>query len=182
MRKLLATAIIALFVIPSVAQEVPMDYSYCGYQRSESPIPSAEVVVFVQPTAGDNSPQIQAAIDWVSNQKPDKQTGLRGAVLMAEGTYELHEPLRIRTSGVVLRGSGRDKTILCKKGYDRGALLYIEGTRDIIIRDTLDVEDVLPGSLSIHVQGNSVALKPNARLAIWRPSTQTYGLLGLASR
>ena len=97
-----------------------MDYSYCGYHRSEMPIPSAKVVVYVEPTVGDNAQLIQRAIDYVSLQKPDRQTGLRGAVLLAEGTYEVNEPLRIRTSGVVLRGSGREKTILRKTGYDRG--------------------------------------------------------------
>ena len=91
-----------------------MDYSYCGYHRSEMPIPSAKVVVYVQPSGNDDAAQLQAAIDYVSQQKADKLTGLRGAVLLGEGTFSLSEPLRIRTSGVVLRGSGREKTILRK--------------------------------------------------------------------
>ena len=110
---------------PAGAQTVPMDYSYCGYHRSEQPIPSAQVVTCVQPSGEDDAALLQAAIDYVSQQKPDKQTGLRGAVLLSEGTYTLSEPLRIHTSGVVLRGSGRDKTVLRKTGYDRGALIYI---------------------------------------------------------
>ncbi len=161
----------ALVVIPSVAQEVPMDYSYCGYHRSEKPIPSAKVAVYVQPQKGDNAQQIQAAINYVSQQKLDKQTGLRGAVLLAEGTYELSEPLRIRTSGVVLRGCGRDKSVLRKMGYDRGALIYIEGTRGLRTSDTLDIADVSPGSLVCAVQGKQVRLKEGSRLMIWRPST-----------
>ena len=128
-----------------------MDYSYCGYHRSEVPIPSVKVAAYVVSRPGDNAQQLQAAIDWVSNQKPDKQTGLRGAVLLAEGTYDISEPLRIRTSGVVLRGCGRDKTVLRKTGYDRGALLYIEGERRMVAKDTLDVADVKPGSQSITV-------------------------------
>ena len=86
---------------PVRAQEVPMDYSYCGYHRSEQAIPSVKVATYVQPSGAEDAANIQAAIDWVSRQKPDKQTGLRGAVLLGEGTFTLSEPLRIRTSGVV---------------------------------------------------------------------------------
>ena len=159
---------------PAGAQTVPMDYSYCGYHRSEQPIPSAQVVTCVQPSGEDDAALLQAAIDYVSQQKPDKQTGLRGAVLLSEGTYTLSEPLRIHTSGVVLRGSGRDKTVLRKTGYDRGALIYIEGTHDIIAKDTFDVADVKAGSMTCQVQGGSSALKSGTRICIYRPSTTEW--------
>ena len=174
MRRHILVVLTTLFVIPSVAQEVPMDYSYCGYQRSEQPIPSVKVATYVQPSSTDDAANIQAAIDWVSSQKPDKLTGIRGAVLLAEGTFTLSEPLRIRTSGVVLRGSGRDKTILRKTGYDRGALIYIEGTRAISVKDTFTVSDTNPGAMACSLQGGSSALKPGTRLAIIRPSTQEW--------
>lgn len=161
-------------IIPSVSQEVPMDYSYCGYHRSEVPIPSVKVTAYVVPRPGDNAQQLQAAIDWVSNQKPDRQTGLRGAVLLAEGTYDISEPLRIRTSGVVLRGCGRDKTVLRKTGYDRGALLYIEGERLMVAKDTLDVADVKPGSLSLTMSSPLPAVSSGTRICIWRPSTKEW--------
>ena len=151
-----------------------MDYSYCGYHRSEVPIPSVKVAAYVVPRPGDNAQQLQAAIDWVSNQKPDRHTGLRGAVLLAEGTYDISEPLRIRTSGVVLRGCGRDKTVLRKTGYDRGALLYIEGERLMVAKDTLDVADVKPGSLSLTMSSPLPAVSSGTRICIWRPSTKEW--------
>ncbi len=123
---------------------------------------------------GDNAQLLQEAIDYVSRQKLDRESGLRGAVLLSEGTYELSEPLRIRTSGVVLRGSGRNRTILRKTGYDRGALLYIEGTNDIIAKDTFNVADTKAGSLVCVAQDECPTLKPGCRLAIWRPSTQEW--------
>ena len=113
--------------------------------------------------------------------KPDHQTGLRGAVLLAEGTYELSSPLRIRTSGVVLRGSGREKTILHKIGYDRGALLYIEGTHDILVKDTFNVSDAKAGEISITVQGAFAALEqsaPHGYLSSFYPGMdRVFGLL-----
>jgi len=169
-------------MIPSVAQQLPMDYSYCGYHRSEMAIPSAKVATYVTPSGGDDAATLQAAIDWLSQQKADKQTGLRGAILLGEGTFTLSEPLRIRTSGIVLRGSGRDKTLLRKTGYDRGALVYIEGRHDIRALDTLDVADAPAGSLNVTMLGSSPALKAGARIAIWRPSLQEWiGHLGCQS-
>ena len=192
-RHLFALSVLLTTIIPSVAQEVPMDYSYCGYHRSEMPIPSAKVVVYAQPSGNDDAAQLQAAIDYVSQQKADKLTGLRGAVLLGEGTFSLSEPLRIRTSGVVLRGSGREKTILRKMGYDRGALIYIEGSHAINVIDTLNIADSKVGAFMVSVQGGSLtkdqsvalqsaALKQGSRLTIWRPSTQEWiDHLGCAS-
>ena len=182
MRRLLLSLFVAFtLLIPSAAQEVPMDYSYCGYHRSEQPIPAVKAVTYVTPSGQDDAARIQAAIDWVSQQKSDKQTGFRGAVLLGEGTFTISEPLRIRTSGIVLRGSGRDKTILRKTGYDRGAAIYIEGTRDLIIRDTLSISDVQPGSLTISI-ANSQKLTAKSRITICRPSTQEWiDYLGCAS-
>ena len=170
---ILVGLVILVPLIPSAAQTLPMDYSYCGYHRSEQPIPAAKVVDYVLPS-NDDAAAIQAAIDYVSRLKPDKQTGLRGAVLLGEGVFTLNEPLYIRTSGVVLRGSGRDKTILRKTGYDRGAIIYIEGTPDILVKDTFNVTDANAGSLTLGVKGSSAALKANSRLLIWRPSTQEW--------
>ena len=193
-RHLFALSVLLTTIIPSVAQEVPMDYSYCGYHRSEMPIPSAKVVVYVQPSGDDDAAQLQAAIDYVSQQKADKLMGLRGAVLLDEGTYSLSEPLRIRTTGVVLRGSGREKTILRKTGYDRGALIYIEGTHEVVVKDTFDVNDTKAGSITLNIQrstlNDNTPIVNNVqrstfsvqRIMIWRPSTQEWiDHLGCAS-
>lgn len=156
------------------AQNVPMDYSYCGYHHSEQPIPYAAVAVGVQPSGGDDSKTIQAALDKVGSMKPDKRTGLRGAVLLAEGTYTISEPLRIRNNGVVLRGSGRDKTILRKKGFDRGAAVYIEGEHDVVMKDTVDVADASPGSMKVSLQRSVRQTSTPQRVIIWRPSTTEW--------
>ena len=173
MKKQAIILLASLLVIPSVAQEIPMDYSYCGYHRSETSIPSAKVAIYLTPQQGDNTARLQEAIDYVSKQKPDKQTGLRGAILLAEGIYTLNDPVYIRTSGVILRGSGRDKTILRKAGYDRGALLYMEGIHDLVGKDTMEVADtfVKAGSTTLQVKGK---VNAGERIMIWRPSTEEW--------
>lgn len=58
---------------------------------------------------------------------------------MDQGEFSLSGSLRINASGIVLRGVDKEKTILLKKGVDRGALIYMEGTDDLKIQDTLQV-------------------------------------------
>lgn len=119
------------------AQSFPMDYSYVGFMRSEQMIPDAPVVVYVGWQQGDQSARLQKAIDWIAARKPDKKTGLRGAVLIGDGKFELSEPLRISADGIVVRGSGRDKTTLYKKGVERGAVIYLEGSEGLATGDTI---------------------------------------------
>ena len=119
-----------------------LDYSSCGYRNSEHPIPDVANAVFVSWKPGDNSSRIQRAIDYVASLTPNA-SGFRGAVLLDRGEFCLSGELRISASGIVLRGMDREKTILLKKGVDRGALIYIEGT------DNLRAKRYLAGSFSL---------------------------------
>ncbi len=150
-----------------------LDFSSCGYMNSEENIPHVPVAVFVPHQDGDNSTRIQKAIDYVSSQ-PVKN-GFRGAVLLGEGTFDLSKELRISTSGVLLLGSSRNRTILLKKGVDRGAVVYIEGKKDIITQDTLDLtSDYVPVSgVKLDVSSAS-SLKKGSRIFILRPSTKQW--------
>jgi len=168
MKKTLFSSIfLSMVVASSLAQPLPLDYSYCGYRQSEVPIPNAKNVIYVDRQAGDNSERIQRAIDHVASLKPDKHSGLRGAVLLGEGVFELSQPLRITASGVVLRGIDKRKTVLRKKGVDRGSLLYIEGVNDRRILETLDVADdyVKVGAMKVNAP-----VKAGDEVLIWRPS------------
>src|SRR5574344_226442 len=157
-------------VVHAGAQPLPLDYSFCGYHQSEETIPSARNVVYVQVRSGDNATRIQRALDYVATLKPDKKTGLRGAVLLSVGTFEISTPLRINASGVVLRGSDKNKTILLKTGIDRGAAVYMEGKDDRRMGDTLWITDatVKAGCRTLSVSGS---LKVGQEVMITRPST-----------
>ena len=85
-----------------------MDFSHAGYMGGGVKIPTGREVAVartVKPVSGDNTANIQAAIDEVSS-LPLKPGGFRGAVLLERGTYEVAGQLRMSASGVVLRGSG----------------------------------------------------------------------------
>lgn len=155
------------------APQIPLDYSCCGYRQSAVRIPDAPVKVFVGYAPGDNSKRIQRAIDYVASLKPDRKTGLRGAVLLGQGTFEIAEALRIHASGVVLRGSDRKTTVLKKTGVDRGAAVYIEGAHDLCMTDTFHVvsDAVAVGSRSLRIDGQ---LRKGDLVKVYRPCTKEW--------
>lgn len=173
-------AFVFLSAYPGNKEEVfiPMDYSTCGYHASEEAIPYVRNAVRVSASGGDSYARIQHAIDYVAAIEPD-DGGHRGAVLLDADTFYISRPLRISASGVVLRGAGKDKTVIVKKGVERGALIYIEGGKNLVAGDTIDISgDVeagavtltlakpMPGSIDGDTAGN--------RVMILRPCTKEW--------
>lgn len=83
-----------------------MDFSTAGYEQGAVEIPTAPVEATLSPSGGDDTANIQAAINTVSAMPLNATTGLRGAVLLNPGSYTVSSSLSISASGVVLRGSG----------------------------------------------------------------------------
>jgi hypothetical protein len=81
------------------------DFSYAGYKNGTVPIPNISVVDSVSPMAGDNTSNIQNAIDRIASRLIDAN-GFRGALLMKAGKYRVSGTLLLNASGVVLRGVG----------------------------------------------------------------------------
>jgi hypothetical protein len=81
-----------------------MDFSFAGYHGGGVALPEVPVKATVQPTGGDDTTAIQAAIDHVASLP--LQNGFRGAVLLAAGNFTCSQPITISASGVVLRGAG----------------------------------------------------------------------------
>ena len=156
---------------------VPMDYSTCGYHASEATVPHVAVAVYVECQEGDCAPLIQQAIDQVAARKADTK-GHRGAVLLGEGTFHISRPLRVSASGIVLRGMGKDKTTLLKRGVERGAIIYLEGKENqSTSKDTTHITgDKIPaGSTTFTVdKTTAVPLKSGDRIDIERPCTKAW--------
>ena len=83
------------------------DFSGVGYMNSEVAIPTVAVVKTVYPVAGDNLVNIQNAINQVAAM-PLGPDGFRGAILFKAGLYNISDSINITTSGIVLRGEGKD--------------------------------------------------------------------------
>ncbi len=156
MRKILSLLLFCLLTTASSdAYTVPFGYSQVGYKQSAQTIPDAPVVMFVDWQPGDQSARIQAAIDAVARRKADRRTGMRGAILLGKGRFELSEPLRLNADGIVIRGVGRQKTILYKKGVDRGAVVYIEGKGGVVTGDSIPLSSVKVGDRVLVVRSST---------------------------
>ncbi|WP_199154682.1 hypothetical protein [Chromobacterium sp. ASV23] len=83
-----------------------MDFSSAGYMGGGVALPAAPVKATVKPSgnAASDLANIQAALAKVAALPAIK--GVRGAVLLAPGTFLLNEPIPLNQDGVVLRGSG----------------------------------------------------------------------------
>ncbi|WP_300597460.1 hypothetical protein [Niabella sp.] len=81
-----------------------MDFSYAGYKGGGVNLPEVKEVVRITPVSGDNTPNIQKAIDSVA--KLPLTDGFRGAVVLAPGIFSCAQTITIQSSGIVLRGSG----------------------------------------------------------------------------
>ena len=83
------------------------DFSHAGYRGGGVPLPEVPVKVTLDPQTGDDTDRIEAALAQVGAMDLD-ENGIRGAVLLNPGTYQISRNLQILHSGVVLRGSGDD--------------------------------------------------------------------------
>jgi hypothetical protein len=92
-----------------------LDFSFAGYQGGGVALPHLPVRATVHPSGGDDTANIQSAIDQVSQLNPDVR-GFRGAVLLVPGNYTLSTTLKINASGVLLRGSGSKDTVITMAG------------------------------------------------------------------
>lgn len=114
------------------------DFSYVGYRMSEEPIPTLPVAITLSPHEGDNYHRIQNSINLLASRP--LVNGQRGAILLKAGTYNVSESIKIKASGIVLRGEGQgtqgtiinstrqDKFQQLVTNQQRKAMVHIEGS------------------------------------------------------
>jgi hypothetical protein len=158
-----------------LGNQIP-DFSYAGYGASEKSIPVIDNKIVVPKQDQDATRIIQAAIDYVSNLKPNK-FGYRGAVLLDKGVFKISGTLYIKKSGVVVRGSGNTQngTILLGTGLNRESVIKVIGINDIQYKDTYAI---IPSFLPLGTQTlrlkNASQLKLNDEIAITSPLTEKW--------
>jgi len=158
------------------------DFSYCGYMASEQPIPDVPVRIVVPVIKGDATVPVQAALDYVAALPADKQ-GIRGAVLLQKGRYEIAGSLHMRTTGVVLRGSGAGEqgTVLVGTGPDRQTLIRIYGQANRSTTTPVKITDayVPVNARTVHVAA-AQGFKAGDKVLVHRPSTKEWiAVLGM---
>lgn len=156
----------------------PLDFSNAGYRGGEADIPEAVVREIVEPCEGDSTERIQAAIDRMA-MLPAGKDGLRGAVLLKRGTFEVAGTLRIRSGGIVLRGEGdgEDGTTIRGTGRERRDLIVIgEGLSIEPIADSAsEIADlyVPSGARAFHVE-DARGFKPGDRVIVRRSGNDDW--------
>jgi hypothetical protein len=152
-----------------------MDFSQAGYRGGGVALPRVPMAAMVSPSGSDDTAAIQAAIDLVSAGAP--AGGLRGAVVLAAGNFNLLGTLTITASGVVLRGagSGAGGTTVALTG-DPHLFLKIAGAGTWADDDAAQAltDDYLPaGSRSFTVADGS-AFKVGDPVLVRRPVTDAW--------
>ncbi len=165
-----------LYVPDAEGDRVP-DFSDVGYRGGRSAIPTVPTAVTLLPVAGDNTASIQAAIDQVSA-LPLGPDGFRGAVELGAGNFDVIGQLVISTSGVVLRGSGRDAggTVLRATGTSQRDLIQVLGTgSQALFGSTRNmIEETVPvGSRSFRVD-STAGFSVGDTVRVTRPSPANW--------
>ncbi|OHX12569.1 hypothetical protein BI347_02920 [Chromobacterium sphagni] len=155
-----------------------MDFSSAGYMGGGVALPAAPVKATVKPSgnaAGDLA-NIQAALAKVA--ALPAVNGVRGAVLLAPGTFLLNSPIQLASDGVVLRGSGSGAggTVLKAQGSGH-AMLNLGGAGASLtpIGPAAAISDayVPSGSRVIHVSSAS-GLQPGDAVMIRRRASAEW--------
>jgi len=153
-----------------------LDFSYAGYMASENAIPNIDNKIFVPKQEQDATQKIQAALDYVSNLKPNK-LGFRGAVLLDKGTFKISGTLYIRKSGVVLRGSGNNEngTVLLGTGLKRESVIRVLGVDDKKLGESFEINTAYTplGAQKIQLK-NAAKLRASDEIIISRPLTDSW--------
>jgi hypothetical protein len=152
-----------------------MDFSSAGYAGGGVELPSAPVKATIGPSGGDDdTPAIQDAISAVAKMQP---TGIRGTVLLKPGIFKCKRPIEIKTSGIVLRGSGSspDGTTITMTG-DPHLCVSLSGraTTERLGQPVRITDAYVPsGTTSLTIE-SAAAFKPGDAILIIRPVTATW--------
>ena len=152
------------------------DFSYSGYKGGDAPIPNTPVRVVVPLLTGDATLRLQAALDYVGGLPADAR-GIRGAVLLEKGVYEIAGSLLMSHSGVILRGSGMGEggTVLLATGEDRRTLIRIAGINNRKADNEYNITDsyVPVNARTLHLSGDH-PFKTGDVILVHRPSTEAW--------
>lgn len=166
-----------LYARDSLGNRIP-DFGDCGYKAGREAIPEAPVKVTLSPADGDDRAMIQAAIDQVGAMPMDAN-GIRGAILLTSGEYQLSSTLNLNKSGVVLRGEGAIDTGTRLRATAPRQYTLVNmagsGSRTTVSNTTKSITDkyVPVGARSFNV-ADTTNLAVGHSIVVFRPCTQPW--------
>lgn len=151
------------------------DFSRVGYHQNTKPIPNVKVVTEISATGDYDQQKIQQAIDNLSKKSAD-ENGIRGAILLKKGTYNIPGSLKISASGIVLRGEGEETRLIATgKGQRKTIIASGEGRAKEISGSRVKITDHY---VPVGAKGFSVTstkdLKVGDQIMVYRPGTTKW--------
>ena len=153
------------------------DFSTCGYKGGLAAVPDVPAKRTLAAAAGDNRERIQQALDELA--ALPLVDGVRGALLLTRGRYEVAGSLAISASGVVLRGEGdgEDGTVLVATLRKQHTLVRIGGgggPKELPDTRRTVVDDYVPvGSATLRVE-EATPFSVGDPVIVHRPSTKEW--------
>ncbi|WP_240618467.1 hypothetical protein [Pedobacter yonginense] len=151
------------------------DFSRVGYHQNAKAIPQVKVVVTLSATGNNDEAKIQDAINQLAMKQPDAN-GLRGAILLKEGIYNIPGSLKIAASGIVLRGEGAETKLLATGiGKRKTIIASGEGKLSEIADTRVKITDhyVPVGTKSLHL-ASTQGFAVGDQIVVYRPATANW--------
>jgi hypothetical protein len=139
-----------------------MDFSAAGYRAGGVALPTVPVAKRLMPVAGDNTAQIQAALDQA-----------RGAVVLAPGEYEIAGTLTIARSSVVLRGE-KGATIRLTGRPHRFLEIRGSGTYRTEGAESAILDDYVPSGADTFRVRDAASFHTGERVLVQHPVTAEW--------
>jgi hypothetical protein len=167
-----------LIYVPDAEGDRILDFSDVGYKgRGTQLIPSVANVTVLSPLAGDDTANIQSAINALAAM-PVGPDGFRGAVLLEAGHYDINSQLTIAASGIVLRGVGRESgdTVLHGRGTGKRPLINVlgSGSQSLTGSKRNMIDKVVPAGATSFRVDSAAGLTVGSTVRVERPSTAAW--------
>jgi len=117
----------------SVGNRIP-DFTAVGYRGGTAAFPAGRLVATLSPSGVDDTYRLQQLVDSVSDLP---STSIPKIILLKKGNYTIASTIKIKTSGLILRGEGSNEngTVITYTATKQSDLFAIEG------KGKMDMED-----------------------------------------
>ncbi|MDE3100445.1 MAG: RICIN domain-containing protein, partial [Verrucomicrobiota bacterium] len=152
------------------------DFSYAGYRGGGVALPNLSVKQTVTPSGGDDTANIQNAINAVAALTPDTN-GFRGAVLLKAGNYNISGRINLNANGIVLRGEGNTTSgTVLKVSKASSEVIFVAGSSGrTLTGSSVSITDTyVPLAATTVTVSSASGFAVGDQIAINRPWTQSW--------
>ncbi|SOD12365.1 hypothetical protein [Pedobacter xixiisoli] len=164
-----------LTYVPDAKGDIIPDFSRVGYHQGDKAIPQVKVVKELSSNGINDQQQIQGAINELAKM-PLNKDGIRGAILLKKGTYEIPGTININASGIVLRGEGLS-TKLVATGTGQRKLISVNGNgkpKEVPQTRTKITDAYVPVGTKFFKVANAAQFKVGDDIVVFRPGTTKW--------